>query len=414
MKILFFTLLIFTTQVSGQCNAKLNKYITGFDQLKSSSFSFLDGRLENIKIVGYGEDTHGSAEFSLVAKELIEYLSKQHNFNILILETGFSEGIYLNDYVQGKRMDIKKILDNHNSTWRYKTEEFLLLMDWIKNHNKKSKTKISIYGSEMQYVISDVKRIQNYLSQVGSDYVISGFEKHLWQEITEEEKSDYYISYAKLKAYFTSNYQRFKEKTSEKKFQLAYHQIEILGQFVFTIHQNVHQRKMDLRDLYISENIEWILNNETSESKALYWAHNVHIGNWVSNGIVDVAGHHLKKRFKNTYYNIATDFGTGDFFAFAFDSKKSGNGLRKFSFKTIDSNTFTNCIAKLGKPNTFVDLRNAKQNQALKNYLEKPLKIMYGTGSTEWGKQTQMVKLGKAFDAILYINNVKGVNFIKN
>ena len=86
MKILFFTLLIFTTQVSGQCNAKLNKYITGFDQLKSSSFSFLDGRLENIKIVGYGEDTHGSAEFSLVAKELIEYLSKQHNFNILIFK----------------------------------------------------------------------------------------------------------------------------------------------------------------------------------------------------------------------------------------------------------------------------------------------------------------------------------------
>ena len=413
MKILFFILLLITAQVSGQCNAKLNKYITGFDQLKSSSFSFLDDKLENIKIVGYGEDTHGSAEFTLLAKELIKYLSKQHNFNIIILETGFSEGLYLNDYVHGRRKDVKKILAEHNSTWRYKTEEFILLMNWIKNYNKTAQTKITIYGSEMQYVISDVHRIQNYLSRVGSDYIIKGFEKHLWQHITEEEKNNYYNSYSKLKSLFTENYKIFKNKTSEKEVQLAYHQIEVLGQFVSTIQQNVYQRKMDLRDLYIAENIEWVLKHESTKSKALYWAHNVHVGNWISNGIVDVAGHHLKKRFRNSYYNIATDFGTGDFFAFAFDPKKDGGGLQKFSFNTIDSSTFTNCLKTQGKPNAFINLRNAKQKQPLKNYLEKPLKIMYGAGSTEWGKKTQTVYIGKAFDAILYINKVSALNFIK-
>ena len=413
MKILFITLLLITTKVSGQCNTKLNKYITGFGQLKSNSFSFLDDKLGGVKIVGYGEDTHGSAEFTLVAKELMNYLSKKHQFNILILETGFSEGLYLNDYVQGKRDNIKQILKEHNSTWRYRTNEFILLMNWVKKHNKKAKTKIRIYGSEMQYVVSDVQRIQKYLVRVGSDYRINGFKKHLWQNITEEEKSDYYISYSKLKAYFNNNYQKFKEKTSEKEFQLVYHQIEILGQFVFTIHQNVYQRKMDLRDLYISENIEWIINYENPRSKALYWAHNVHVGNWVSNGIVDVAGHHLKKRFKKTFYNIATDFGTGDFFAFAFDPKKSGNGLQKFSFNSVDKSTFTQCLKNQGKPHAFIDLRNAKHEPKLKGYLENPLKIMYGAGSTEWEKETQTVDIGKAFDAILYINKINTINFIK-
>jgi erythromycin esterase-like protein len=413
VKALFFTLLLLPALITGQCNSNLNKYITGFEQLKSNSFSFLDGELENVKIVGYGEDTHGSSEFTLIAKELMDYLSKNHKFNILILETGFSEGLYLNDYVQGKRENIKKILTEHNSTWRYNTEEFIALIDWIKNYNKIAKTKIKVYGSEMQYVISDLHKIQDYLTHVGSDYIINGFEKHIWQNITEEEKSDYYISYSKLKSFFTTNHKKFKEKTSDKEFQLVFHQIEVLGQFVSTIHQNVYQRKMDLRDLYISENIEWILNYETKESKALYWAHNVHIGNWISNGIVDVAGHHLKKRFKNAYYNIATDFGTGDFFAFASDPKKDGNGLQKFSFKTIDSSTFTNCLKAQGDPNAFIDLRNAKRKQILKNFLEKPLKTMYGAGSSEWGKQTQTVDIGKAFDAILYINNVNAINFIK-
>ena len=413
MKNIILVLILTPFILTGQCNKELDKYIVGINTFNLNSFSVLDNKLKNVKIIGYGEDTHGSAEFTLILKELINYLSKNQNFNILILETGFGEGLYLNDYVQGNRTDIKTILKKHNSTWRYRTNEFILLMDWIKNYNKTSKTKITIYGSEMQYVISDVHRIQKYLTRVNSDYKIKGFEKHLWQNISEKEKQDYYTSYSNLKNYFLANSKKFKKLTSEKEFQLIYHQIEVLGQFISTILQSVHQRKMDLRDLYISENIDWILNHETSESKAIYWAHNVHVGNWVSNGIVDVAGHHLKKRYGKTYYNIATDFGSGDFYAFAFNSKKNGNGLQKFSFKNTNINTFTYCLKQKGKPNAFVDLRNAKQVSNLKNYLEKPLKIMYGAGSTEWERETETVEIGKAFDAILYINKINLLNFYK-
>ncbi len=413
MRTFFATLLLLPSIIVAQCNTNLNSYSSGFKKIEANTFSFLDNQLAHVKIVGLGEDTHGSAEFTLLTKEALNYLSSKHQFNILFLETGFSEGLYFNDYVHGKRSSIKSILNKHNSTWRYNTKEFIELMDWIKNYNKTSKTKINIYGTEMQYVMKDVSRIQDYLTRVQSNYKIKGFEKHIWQQITEKEKSDYYNSYAQLKAYFLENQKKFKEQTSEKEYQLIYHLIEILGQFTSTINQHVYQRKMDLRDLYIAENIEWVLAYENQNSKALYWAHNVHVGNWISNGIVDVAGHHLKKRFGNAYYNIATDFGTGDFIAFAFDPKKDGRGLQKFSFKAVDTTTFTYCIKKLGTPNAILDLRNAKQQQTLKNYLENPLKIMYGAGATEWGKQTQTVTIGKAFDALIYLDNVTAINFIK-
>lgn len=412
-KIILTILLSFPNIIFGQCISELNEFITGFNKLESSSFDFLDDKLDSVKIVGYGEDTHGSAEFTLLAKELMSYLTEKHSFNTLIIETGFGEGLYLNDYIQGNRDDIKTILKEHNSTWRYRTKEFIQLMEWLREYNRNSDNKINLYGCEMQYVISDVNRIEDYLNKVESKYKIDGFQKHLWQNIEEDEKSEFYISYFKLKSYFIEQYEEFVNKTSEKEFNLIYHHIEVLGQFVTAINQNVYQRKMDFRDIYMSENIEWILSNENSDSKALYWAHNDHVGDWVANGIVDVAGHFLKKRYGASYYNISTDFGTGDFLAYPHNPDEVGKNMRTFSFETIDSNTFTYCIQQNGEPNAFVDLRNAKQNEFLKCYLESPLNIMYGAGSQEWGTQTRTIDIGRAFDAIIYIDKISIINFMK-
>ncbi len=296
-KLTFFLITLLNVSCYSQCNSNLEQYAFGFENIKANSFSFLDDALNNVRIVGYGEDTHGTAEFTLLSEELMKYLSEKHGFKVFIIETSFGEGQYLNDYIQGKSNDLKTIMNEHNSTWRYRTKEFYHLMNWLREYNQNNSDKIHLYGCEMQYIVSDVNRVKDYLKTVDSDYKINGFRKHLWQSFDESEKTDYFIEYAKLKNYFIDNYEIFKSKTSEKEFNLAYHQVEVLGQFVTTINQNVQQRIHGFRDIYMAENIEWILNFHGHQSKALHWAHNAHIGDWVSNGIVDVTGHQLRKRY---------------------------------------------------------------------------------------------------------------------
>ena len=155
---------------------QLKDFAVGFDEIKASVFSSLDNEFETVKIVGFGEDTHGTSEFTKLAEELMFYLNDKHAFNTLILETGFGEGLYLNDFIQGKRDDLEFILFNFNSTWRYQTEEFIHLMNALKKFNQEHDNKISVFGCEMQYVLSDVQRIKEYLKSIGSDYEIEGFE----------------------------------------------------------------------------------------------------------------------------------------------------------------------------------------------------------------------------------------------
>jgi len=405
--VLTFLLIIFlNASINAQCNTELIKYATSFDSIEAKSFSFLDGELKDVQIVGYGEDTHGTAEFTILAKELMEYLSGKHGFKIFILETGFGEGVYLNDYIHGTRDDLKTILNEHNSTWRYKTKEFYQLMNWLKEYNQNNSDKIHIYGCEMQYVISDVNRIQEYLKKVHSDYKIEGFEKHLWQTIEESEKTDYFISYVKLKKHFIDNHEVFKAKTSEESFNLAYRHVEVLGQFVTAINQNAQQRKHDFRDIYMGENIQWIFDFHGQQSKALYWAHNAHVGDWVGNGIVDVTGHQLRKVYGESYFNIATDFGLGEFLAFSEEGK-----MKSFSYEKIIKNTFTECLKNLGNPNTFLNIRKAGKDKTLYEFLNLPVTTMSGAGAQARKSQTETQQIGKAFDGIIYLDRTSKINW---
>ncbi|WP_426430911.1 erythromycin esterase family protein [Winogradskyella sp. HB-48] len=396
-----------------QCHTELKNYTTGFESIQASSFSFLDEALNDIRIVGYGEDTHGTGEFTILAKELMQYLLEQHDFKILIIETGFGEGLYLNDYIQGKRDDLEFILKEINSTWRYRTKEFIGLMNWLRDYNENNKDKIFLYGCEMQYVRSEISRIKDYLKSVESDYKIEGFEKNnLWEQFNDDEKTDYFIAYTKLKKYFIENSEAFKNKTSEEEFNIAYHLVEILGQFVTTINQNHGQRKADFRDIYMGENILWIMNHYNHNKKAMYWAHNAHVGDWVDNGIVDVTGHQLRKLYGEYYFNIATDFGTGNFIAYPNDANKTGNWrFKTFTVDKVIEDTFTNCLKSFGKPNTFLNVRAARTNENLAFYLNSGLTSMSGAGARARSNETETKLFGRAFDAVIYLDKTNAITW---
>ena len=158
----------------------------------------------------------------------------------------------------------------------------------------------------------------------------------------------------------------------------------------------------------MGENIEWILNFHGNKSKALYWAHNAHVGDWVDNGIVDVTGHQLRKIFGQSYFNIATDFGTGEFLAYSKDWK-----METFQYEKVFENTFTECLKSFGSPNTFVNIRKARENKGLVEYLNTAFTTMNGAGAQIRDSQTETKEIGKAFDAIIYLDKTSKINWAR-
>ena len=389
-----------------QCPAGLEVYLTGFDSLTADRFSFLDDQLDSVTIVGYGEDTHGTAEFTLLARELLEYLVTRHGFTGIVLETMVGEGAMLDAYVQGERDDLDYLLFEENSSWRYETDEFVALLGWMRDYNAAAAKPIHLYGSEMQFVQADAALLREYLVEAGMATEFGDFGKHIWLDFSSEERAAAFSDYQRLLRVFTEREDELIAATSPARYAQMRHHVEVIGQFALVVNQPRERYKHDLRDLYMAENVLHPLKTGAKDTRLLYWAHNAHVGDWVSNGQVDVAGHQLKKRMGKYYYGLATDFGSGQFRALAERGTMWSWQLIDFS---LDPTTFTACLAGTGQPYAFLDLRAARQSPTLNTVLQAPLSIMGGAGAQYHGSPTVREPVGRAFDGIIYLDRVRPI-----
>ena len=398
----------FLPRSGAQCPTELPTYLTGFTELAAEQFTFLDDQLDSVYVVGYGEDTHGSAEFTELAGELLRYLVRNHNFTGIVLETMVGEAAYLDAYVQGTRNDRDYLLNEINSSWRYRTEEFVALLEWMRRYNAEHPgAPLHLYGNEMQFVKADAMLVRDYLTALGHDVKVADYGKHIWQSFSPEEKAALFQNYHALDSYLTLHAEALIEASSQPAYDRIRHHVEIIGQFVLTINQTKERHKHDVRDLYAAENLLYLFQDGARDPRLLYWSHNAHVGDWVSNGQVDVAGHQLAKRMGKAYYRLATDFGNGEFVALA-----ARGGMWSWTVVnfTLDPTTFTACLAGAGTPYAFLDLRAARGDNALAGYLRSPLTTMSGAGAQYYGSATSESDIGRAFDGIIYLDTVHPIN----
>lgn len=416
-KIVLIFCIILSFQAYGQgqnCHPWLKNYATSLNSIDKSAFSFLDNKLDNVRIVGFGEDTHGTAEFTSMAASLMIYLAEKHNFQIFFIENGFGETTYLNDYINDRLPDAEKILKENISTWRYQTTEFVILLHTLKGYNlKHPKNPIQIFGIEMHYPFQEAKKLNQYFSKCELPELSATFDKTLYQDISEDEQGDLFIAYQNARKQLSNKKDYLISRSSEHEYAYAVLNLNILGQYVSAINQQNEQIKHDLRDIYMEVNLTNILAFLGNEKKALVWAHNAHIGNWVSNGIVDVLGHQLKKKYGDNYFNIATHFGTGEYLAFPSNANEIGWQLLPQRRSNIYENSFTTCLARLGNPNVFLDFGRIRENPEYKCAIIEPLILMSGAGAQTYGTETSFVEVGKAFDGIFYIENSTPINPLK-
>jgi copper homeostasis protein CutC len=85
--------------------------------------------------------------------------------------------------------------------------------------------------------------------------------------------------------------------------------------------------------------------------------------------------------------------------------------METFSYEKVIENTFTECLKRYGSPNTFLNIRKAKENKKLIEYLNSEFTIMSGAGAQVRNSQTEIKEIGKAFDGIIYLNKTSKINW---
>ena len=112
------------------------------------------------RIVGMGEATHGSKEFTLVRHRILKYLVEEMDFKGLVLETPEQQAKAINEYIKTGNGNAKKLLSNLGY-WVHNTQEMLDVIVWMKEYNHQHpSSKISFYGCDIP--ADDKRRNQEF------------------------------------------------------------------------------------------------------------------------------------------------------------------------------------------------------------------------------------------------------------
>lgn len=121
------------------------------EQLTELELSKIADQLGDVKIIGTTERIHGYKEPFVFRNELIKYLVTSKRINIVLLESGFLESRYLNEYIHSKSNDLDFTILNGFSSGKQTIQENIELLAWLKTYNSdpKNSHKVDLYGFDV-------------------------------------------------------------------------------------------------------------------------------------------------------------------------------------------------------------------------------------------------------------------------
>lgn len=338
---------------------ELNNYITPINTLP---LLLNDNELKefdvfgNLKIIGLGEATHGTKEFSQMKHRLFKYFVEKHGFRIFALEADMGECIYIDRYITEGKGNIQDVMKKMHS-WILRTEEIKEFIEWIKKYNggKLDNDRIHIFGVDCQFTTYIKDLVLKYLqeSSINSpDYIVSILSTLSKLKYGNDSKIDNNLYKRKCDSVTVFLKQNESELISKKgllQYKIMTHLIEQGKQFIDV----ATQLSSDYRDLYMADNTLWLTTLMGNNTKVLCWAHNMHIAN--EKGIYSAGsqGFYLNQHMGNNYMAIAFSFNQGHLLAM-FEENNNFLGPKEHNISNLPKRNSINYIFHATKHKDFL------------------------------------------------------------
>jgi len=253
-------------------------------------FQNIDSVFINKKLIGLGESTHGTSEFSTMRFQLFKYLVEKHGFDTFILEADVSACRDINRYIHNQNINLETALEQIQ-LWPWQTSEMIQIIDWIKLYVNATHKNIEIVGCDKQFINDDYAELKKILNDKNFTEKIDSVFINLSNTSSHTYIQDKNLLWKQLKSQFPLN--------------------DTLNLISKTVDQWFDRKIITrnyTRDSCMAENILFYLNNNKT-SKAIYWAHNYHISNsfYSKDGvtIIKTTGSSLKDKLKDEYLSFA-------------------------------------------------------------------------------------------------------------
>jgi erythromycin esterase len=288
--------------------------------------------------------------------------------------------------------------------------------------------KVQFFGFDMQLERYSIMQLADKLKKLDSVYFKDHFALVLTMEIYDDDKN-VFTKYSKneidsIKTLLVNigNYVNANKTTLAKLYstdEIAFTERDIVlleqcleegmaanNDKVSTVSQN------EVRDKYMAENVQWILDHEGPDSKMMLWAHNRHIDK--HGGGFSSLGAYLKTAYNDQYYAIGFDFNKGSFNAF----EPKSSTIKVFTVSNSREGSSGDFFSRTGLPVFFIDIEKAvKTNSDLEKFFTKNIYHREVGGgydpSTDENKSYFNEPLYKLYNGLIFVDKTAATTLFK-
>ena len=370
-------------------------------------------KFADAKIFGFGESTHQGKEFFDIKAKFFKYLVENQGIKVFIIEDSYTSEAGINEWISGGKGNAETIANNFSIGFWY-CKEVVNLLEWMRNYNlnKTKDEQIRFYGMDIQVVKKINQEIRNLVQKYNiplSEELLSVVDNCVEKEVKYSGKTDWAdIQIPKLNKIESILFDFRKGIKNENidEFNSAIRALNYLSKYTYYV-QNHHSQD---RDLLMFENAKWIVENKSKNGKAFIWAHNEHInnkkaGNYSVRNIYNL-GRHLKEYYKNDYYSVGFDFGTGTLAGY-FSNKDEKPSWKKFELSEPFAKTYAETLIEAKDEIYFIDMSEALDGDSSNFFKGKNKQLVAGGGGFNFkNNHLYQKKFSEMYDGLIFVKNI--------
>ncbi|HMK26351.1 MAG TPA: erythromycin esterase family protein [Chitinophagaceae bacterium] len=375
------------------------------------------------RIVLLGESTHGTHEFyewrAAITKKLIE----EKGFDLIAIEGDWVDSRKVDQFIKGPQQDSSSVIELLKQYDRWPSSmwgnyEMAGLVQWLNGYNQTrvSKNKIGFYGLDVysfwEWTNQDIpvqdSLLQNALQQVRENFAGYNNDAMKYAEAVRKTNANYSASTQNL----WSIVQKDIEQQPKDEARFVWQQQALLalqGERYFRTMVSDRVQSWDIRENYMAETIQRLLDFYGSHSKVIIWMHNGHAGDAHFSQMAEAGntsvGEILKKQMGD-HRTFSIGFGTNKGWVLA--GYYWNAPLIKIEVPAARTGSWENILHESGPGNKIILSRELKNNKAMNRWIA--IRSIGAANNTIYGTAI----IPKRFDAFVYIDSTSAIRPVKN
>lgn len=344
--------------------------------------------LEKVKVVGLGENTHGTREFFQVKHRLLEFLVTEMDFNCFAIEAGYAACIPINEFVLFGKGTREEVLTGQGFVV-WDTKEMSAMIDWIREYNQDvpPNKKVRFYGLDYAYNGLGARSILEYLKNNGAENAPAV--DSLFQTMAKIEREQWPFNMAKaqnelketmprlqmLIDYLSKNERKFLSKSTSREFDEIMMYTSAMRQwFLNNINDSIPASATAnmIRSKSMANNLFHILDIDEDVEKVVVWEHNVHVSVGEPETGEPNMGYELRNKYGDAYYALGFEFNKGSYQSRILLPDKTLGKLKTNTIEAAPRGYMAWYLSQAMQRPGWLSLRYSKPDNFVGNWLDAP------------------------------------------